>query len=64
MISTTFTCEELRVPDWKPYYNAGNKKTKSNGSFKKSKEILFKYQEGKQKDIEKKEKKLEKKLCC
>ena len=51
MISTPFTCEELRVPDWKPSYNAGNKKNKSNGSSKRSNERLFKYQEGKQKDI-------------
>ena len=52
MISTTFTCEELRVPDGKPSSNAGNKKNKSNGSSKRSKERLCKYQEGKQKDIE------------
>ena len=52
MISTTFRCEELRVPDGKPSSNAGNKKNKSNGSSKRSKERLLKYQEGKQKDIE------------
>ena len=28
MISTTFTCEELRVPDGKPPSNAGYKKKK------------------------------------
>ena len=32
MISTTFTCEELRVHDGRPSSNAGNKKNKSNGS--------------------------------
>ena len=52
MITTTFKCEESRVPDGKPSSNAGNKKNKSNGSSKRSKERLFKYQEGKQKDIE------------
>ena len=52
MISTTFTCEELRVPDGKPSHNAGNEKSKSNTSSKRSKERLVKYQEGKQKDIE------------
>ena len=51
MISTTFTCEELRVPDGKPSSNAGNRKNKRNGSSKRSKERLSKYQEGKQKDI-------------
>ena len=35
MISTTFTCEELGVPDGKPSCNAGHKKNKSNGSAKK-----------------------------
>ena len=46
-ICTTFTCEELRVPDGKPSSNAGKKKHKSNGSFKRSKETMIKYQEGK-----------------
>ena len=55
-ISTTFTCEELRVTDGKPSSNAGHKKNKSNESAKRSKERLFRYQEGKLKDIEIKKK--------
>ena len=51
MISTTFTCEELRVPDGKPSSNAGKKKNESNGSSKRSKERLLKYQEARKKDI-------------
>ena len=52
-ICTTFTCEELRVPDGIPSSNrnAGKKKNKSNGSSERSKERI-KYQEGKQKDLE------------
>ena len=46
-ICTTFTCEESRVSDGIPSFNAGKKKKhKSNGSLKRSKERMIKYQEG------------------
>ena len=51
-IFTTFTCEESRVSDGKPCSNSGKKKQKSNGSIKRSKSRLIRYQEGKKKDME------------
>ena len=51
-ISTTFTCEESRDPDEKPSSNSGKNSYKSNGSLKRSKERMVKYQEGKKKKME------------
>ena len=46
-ICTTFSCEELRVPDGKPSSKPEKKRQKSKGSIKRSKERLLKYQENK-----------------
>ena len=52
-ICTTFTCEEFMNSDGKPSSDAGKKKHKSNGCLKRSKDRIIKYQNNKQKDIEK-----------
>ena len=52
-ICTTFTCEEFMNSDGKPSSDAGEKKHKSKGCIKRSKERLIKYQNNKKKDMEK-----------
>ena len=51
-ISSTFTVEELRVPDVKPSSNKEKKKHNSSGSQRRSKDRLIRYQESKTKDME------------
>ena len=48
-ICTTFSCEELRVPDGKPSSKPEKKRQKSKGSIKRNKERLLKYREKKKK---------------
>ena len=51
-ICTTFTCEEVMISNGKASSDAGKKKHKSNGSLKRSKERMIKYQNNKKKDVE------------